>query len=179
MANYYIVGGGPSARPYLPGLARVFEHGRTVHVYAVNDAALYLKCTRAVSICAAWTSKRGQFVRELGRPLWLAKHCRDVAPWDANYFDSYIHTTCSGNAALRMALAESCPDSDTIYLLGFDMEGGYWYPEYPWKRPDEFTDPAKFIRFRAELGDIAGTAKTRVVHVGARESPFLISRPDL
>jgi len=133
-----IVAGGSSVRHLdlsrLPGT-----------VIGVNDSFVHAECDICVSMDRLWTENRWAAlvdetkptylrdvaVKNIGdRPEWLNLFTCDVTKHDLTEDWGSVHGDNSAFCALNLAYLAR---PKKIFLFGFDMSGGYWYPTYSWQ----------------------------------------------
>lgn len=141
-------------------------------VIGVNDSAIHASCAIAVTMDRLWTEHRWDALCEIRRPTFVrrgcARHTTDRPNWLAefecdhtsNRFSDRIGTlngTNSGMCALNLAYQMRPRD---VYLLGFDMGRGpngetYWFPSYPWARPEGGTSDRRYAEWAKQFGPAA------------------------
>lgn len=132
-----IIAGGSSVkhvdRSKLPGL-----------IIGVNDSFIHTRCDVCVSMDRLWTENRWTAILHEAKPTYIRinamQNISDRPPFLSTFtcdnksvvlseMWDHINGTNSASCALNVAyLARPI----SIYLFGFDMIGGYWYPEYSW-----------------------------------------------
>lgn len=133
-----IIAGGSSVRRVdrsrIPGLK-----------IGVNDSFVHEECDVCVSMDRLWTENRWTalvheakptYLRDAAiknipdRPDWMHPFVCDISKPDLTEDWGSIHGNNSGFCALNFAYLAR---PKRIYLFGFDMVGGYWYPRYSWQ----------------------------------------------
>lgn len=145
----YIVGGGPSLKPYIQYLTNLHEKG---YVIAVNDGFRFCdKPSVIFSIDHTWLEKRLEEIPQMHGPVVVALDQNHPRPYVSN-ITYLIRTTRmrvtrlsedptkifnglnSGFCALNYAYLKG---AKTVYLLGFDFKEGpngetHFHKSYPW-----------------------------------------------
>jgi hypothetical protein len=160
-----VLGGGSSLRgrdlSQLPGL-----------VIGVNDAAYHRPCDIAVSMDRLWTENRWVWLRDRAGRTWLrrsaVKNCPErwegLQIFECNHeavalspCDGVLNGTNSGFCAINLAVQMR---PARIYLYGMDLGRGpageaYWYPPYPWAKPQGGTADGRYAAWAQQLKTIA------------------------
>lgn len=110
----------------------------------VNDSFVHAECDIAVSMDRLWAENRWAALSHEGKPTYLrdaaARNLGEPPPWltifscDISRMDlsedwKALNGNNSGFCALNIAYLAR---PRKIFLFGFDMCGGYWYPGYSW-----------------------------------------------
>jgi hypothetical protein len=101
-----IIGGGPSAQPWIGKIDSP--------VIGVNQAALYQKVDWCIWSDRQWWVKWGEQVRQTGAELWTI---RGMYPPDVHVLS--VQTSNSGAAAIWLAMHLGYKE---IHLIGYDFE---------------------------------------------------------
>jgi hypothetical protein len=100
-----ILGGGPSARPWIGKV--------TGPCIGVNQAALYQKVHWCIWVDRTWWTKWGEAVRKTGTEMWTV---REMYPSHVNVLP--VKVSNSGAAAIHLAMHLGFNE---IHLIGFDF----------------------------------------------------------
>ena len=176
-----VLGGGWSARGYdvtrLPG-----------ETIGINDAGLLARTQYIVSMDRLWVENRWDelFRRGMANEFSIAYLRRSalknitvrptfLSPFDCDHTSvdfsprgtSRLNGTNSGACGINLA-ANLKPKR--ILLFGFDMNRSpkgeaYFYPPYPWAKPQGATSKGRYTEWAAEFARIAEQFKARGVEV--------------
>lgn len=141
-----VIGGGESILKLVPSkkteeysnaletLTRVFDRAYTI---GINDAMVRSVCDIGVSMDRRWAEWRINDIR--GKEVHLRRYPErwdGMKPFmcdneshefsdDPDRLNGQNSGYCGFNLAYKM-------HPERIFLFGFDMQGYYWYPPYPW-----------------------------------------------
>lgn len=137
MERVIVIGGGQSVKQM--DVKEICKRGYAI---GVNDAAVRAPVNMGLSMDRRWADWRLEDIKN--KPFWLRK-LSIPAKWEGlNFFKSNHETDTfsketgtlngrnSGHCAVNLAYQMK---PKQIFLFGFDMKGGYWYPQYPWTVP--------------------------------------------
>ena len=165
LKNIIVLGGGASVEgfPY----QEINDFG--CYVIGVNDAFRYAPVDCVVSMDRLFLEGRWEELKafgEAGKSVYLRENAYRVNKkpetfpnlqiFDCNHMtDKMDETTTftlngrsSGHCAINLAYKMR---PDNVYLFGFDMQGGHWWPPYPWakeptgQRSDEWINAFRLI----------------------------------
>ena len=179
MSNNFVVGGGYSVREYCDVLDDLMSYG---HVIGVNDSAVHAPVHEALTMDRLWFEHRWPALRNLrvGK-VWVREKCDcNVPDSTATTFKHLnrpypsvepgtLHGGNSGACAVNLAM-QRMHEGDNLFLLGFDMCKGpegqpYWYPPYPWARPEGATKPGHFKQWIDDFEGFDVHARTKRFNV--------------
>lgn len=174
MSNKLVIGGGYSFKG-MPEqnfklLAQVGE------VYGVNDAMVRVPCHYGVTMDRLWFENRFDQIDTLTE-VWVREKCdcnvKQPKRWRTfmhfahpypSMKEGQLHGGNSGTCAINLAM-QSMLEGDTLFLFGFDMCKGpqgqpYWYPAYPWSKPEGATKQGHFNKWVKEMNGFSSYAQT-------------------
>ena len=145
MEDIIILGGGESVKYF--DFKNIDKLG--CYVIGVNDACLYAPVDCIVTMDRLLMENRFAEFKKQNKPTYLRYSAYknnlggQVFPGlrlfacdnETDHFGvegTTLNGRNSGYCALNLAYTLQ---PRNLYLLGFDMKGGYWYPEYPWAKP--------------------------------------------
>jgi hypothetical protein len=182
MSSRFVIGGGWSVSQF----EQLDELQVLGHVIGVNDAAIHTYVHEAVTMDRLWFENRWAKLRERRlQNVWVREKCDCNVPrkglldnWTTfKHFNTplpsvlpgVLHGGNSGTCAINLAFQQML-EGDTLYLLGFDMCNGpngepYWYPPYPWARPEGATKPGHFQQWSYDMETFAQFAKAKGFNV--------------
>lgn len=167
--NWFIIGGGWSVSQY--DLRDLSSFGKVI---GINDAALWTPgCHTALTMDRLWFEHRWPYLRTLRVPeVFVREKCdcnivrKDKARDNWKTFthlnkpglsvdEGTLYGGNSGVCGINLAFQRS-EEGDMLFLLGFDMCKGpkgdpYWYPPYPWAKPEGATMPRKYKEWAPEF----------------------------
>lgn len=162
--NVIILAGGSSVNEI--DISRLQNLG---YVLGVNDAALYASVDECITMDRLWFENRHQLVPTevtiyMRESALKAPHTRDNVVLYKNDHTKFhmaedqdtLNGTNSGMVAINRAYHLR---PRNVYLLGFDMHRNskgeaYWYPPYPWARPEGSTGTQRYAQWSAQFAVI-------------------------
>lgn len=172
MSYKFVIGGGWSLKPHADVLSDLMSHG---HVIGVNDAAIHADVHEALTMDRLWFENRWAALKASRvRKVWVREKCDcNVPDSTAVKFTHFakptpsetpgtLHGGNSGACAVNLAF-QQMSEGDYLFLLGFDMQKGpkgepYWYPPYPWAKPEGATKDGHFVKWVDELRSFSNYA---------------------
>ncbi len=110
------------------------------YTIGVNDSAVLAPVHIGVSMDRRWSEYRLEQIRN--KPFFLRKVPKGAYSWEGLWLfkcdhesnhltdiSGHLNGKNSGYCALNLAYQMK---PKKVYLFGFDMQGSYWYPPYPW-----------------------------------------------
>lgn len=179
MSNKFVIGGGWSLHQWADMLPDLISHG---HVIGVNDAAIHTDVHEALTMDRLWFEHRWPVLRTHRiQKIWVREKCDCNVPTStATKFKHFaksvpseevgtLHGGNSGACAVNLAFQQMY-SGDNLFLLGFDMQKGpkgepYWYPPYPWAKPEGATKDGHFVKWVDELRSFANFALAKGFNV--------------
>lgn len=182
MSSRFIIAGGWSVGQWADKLPDLLSYG---HVIGVNDAAIHTDVHEALTMDRLWFENRWKaLAKSRVQTTWVREKCDCNVEGDGNFVwrrfahfnrpypsvePRVFHGGNSGTCAINLAF-QQMESNDNLFLLGFDMQKGpagepYWYPPYPWAKPEGATKQGHFDKWVLDMHGFAQYAKVKKLNV--------------
>lgn len=162
-----IIGGGPSVLDF--DINQITPRGLVI---GVNDAAIHADVDVAVSMDRLWFENRYQMLLDRELPTYIRRSAtQNIIERHLEGFNLFecdnesnrmskderiLNGTNSGMCAVNLAYVWK---PKRVWLFGFDMKRAddgrpYWYPPYPWAKPEGGTGAKKYAQWADQFEDI-------------------------
>ena len=169
MDDIIVLAGGFSVSQFEP--ENLKQYG--CKIIGVNDAFLHAPVDIVVSMDRRWLEYRWEKLKEARLPTY-ARYSAYKVNLNGEFFGGLRLFNCdhetdkfsenindlngrnSGYVAFNLAYINR---PKNIYLFGFDMQGGYWYKDYPWTKEKKQNRSAEWIdgfKIAEKYCDLAG-----------------------